>query len=46
MPAALSARFNATTFNRPAFTFSSPATYSVDQLASRWQGQLGVRYLF
>ena len=38
--------FNATTFNRPAFTFSNPATYSIDQLASRWQGQLGVRYLF
>jgi hypothetical protein len=34
------------TFNRPAFTYSSPATYSIDQLASRWQGQLGVRYLF
>ena len=34
------------TFNRPAFTFSNPATYSIDQLASRWQGQLGVRYLF
>ena len=28
--------YNATTFNRPAFTFSSPATYSIDQLASRW----------
>ncbi|WP_460583835.1 TonB-dependent receptor [Hymenobacter arcticus] len=34
------------TFNRPAFTFSQPATYSIDQLASRWQGQLGVRYSF
>ncbi len=34
------------TFNRPAFTYSSPATYSIDQLASRWQGQLGVRYSF
>jgi len=33
-------------YNTPAFTFSSPATYSIDQLASRWQGQLGVRYLF
>jgi len=33
-------------FDRPAFTFSSPASYSIDQLASRWQGQLGVRYLF
>jgi hypothetical protein len=34
------------TFNRAAFTYSSPATYSIDQLASRWQGQLGVRYSF
>ncbi len=35
------------TFNRPTFTFNNnPATYSIDQLASRWQGQLGVRYLF
>ena len=42
----ISGTYNATTFNRPAFTFSSPATYSIDQLASRWQGQLGVRYLF
>jgi len=33
-------------YNTPAFTFSQPATYSIDQLASRWQGQLGVRYLF
>ena len=33
-------------FDRPAFTFGTPATYSIDQLASRWQGQLGVRYLF
>jgi hypothetical protein len=33
-------------YDRPAFTYSSPATYSIDQLASRWQGQLGVRYLF
>jgi hypothetical protein len=42
----LSATYGANTFNRPAFTYSSPATYSIDQLASRWQGQLGVRYLF
>jgi hypothetical protein len=42
----LSSSFNANTFNRPAFTFSSPSTYSIDQLASRWQGQLGVRYSF
>ncbi|QKG53378.1 carboxypeptidase regulatory-like domain-containing protein [Hymenobacter sp. BRD67] len=42
----ISTTYNATTFNRPAFTFSNPATYSIDQLASRWQGQLGVRYLF
>lgn len=42
----LSATYNATQFNRPAFTYSSPASYSIDQLASRWQGQLGVRYLF
>lgn len=33
-------------FDRPAFTFGTPATYSIDQLASRWQGQLGVRYSF
>ncbi|MVN79163.1 TonB-dependent receptor [Hymenobacter sp. HMF4947] len=42
----ISSTYSATQFNRPAFTFSSPATYSIDQLASRWQGQLGVRYLF
>ena len=33
-------------FNRPAFTYGAPATYSIDQLASRWQGQLGLRYSF
>ncbi|WP_151089421.1 TonB-dependent receptor [Hymenobacter baengnokdamensis] len=33
-------------YDRPAFTFGQPATYSIDQLASRWQGQLGVRYSF
>jgi len=38
--------FNANTFNRPAFTFGTPATFAVDQFASRWQGQVGVRYLF
>ncbi len=42
----LSTTYGANTFNRPAFTYSSPASYSIDQLASRWQGQLGVRYLF
>ena len=42
----ISTTYSATQFNRPAFTYSSPATYSIDQLASRWQGQLGVRYLF
>jgi hypothetical protein len=42
----LSTTYGANTFNSPAFTYSSPATYSIDQLASRWQGQLGVRYLF
>ncbi len=45
---ALSRNFSTATFNRPAFTYSPLTTtpYSVDQLASRWQGQLGVRYLF
>ncbi|WP_201986835.1 TonB-dependent receptor [Hymenobacter rubidus] len=38
--------YSASTFNRPAFTYGTPATYSIDQLASRWQGQLGVRYSF
>lgn len=29
------------------YTFTKPqATYSIDQLASRWQGQLGIRYIF
>ena len=42
----ISSTYSAGQFNRPAFTYSSPATYSIDQLASRWQGQLGVRYLF
>jgi len=34
----------------PTFTFTAPSNgftpYSVDQLASRWQGQLGLRYSF
>ena len=39
---------DATTFNRPVFSFAAPSTtlYSIDQLASRWQGQLGLRYSF
>lgn len=42
----ISASYSAATFNRPAFTYGTPATYSIDQLASRWQGQLGLRYSF
>ncbi|MFD1467303.1 carboxypeptidase regulatory-like domain-containing protein [Hymenobacter caeli] len=42
----LSTTYNAATFNRAAFQYSAPATYSIDQLASRWQGQLGLRYSF
>ena len=44
----LSRAFSASQYNRPAFTYSPLTTtpYSIDQLASRWQGQLGVRYLF
>ena len=38
--------YSAAAFNRPAFTYGTPATYSIDQLASRWQGQLGLRYSF
>jgi hypothetical protein len=38
--------YSALVFNRPAFTYGTPATYSIDQLASRWQGQLGLRYSF
>ena len=34
----------------PTFTYTAPAggftPYSIDQLASRWQGQLGLRYSF
>ena len=43
-----SGAFNPATFNRPTYTYR-PLTskpYSVDQLASRWQGQLGLRYSF
>lgn len=38
----LSSSFSST-FNRPVFTYTTPSTkpYSIDQLASRWQGQLG-----
>ncbi|OGX91691.1 TonB-dependent receptor [Hymenobacter coccineus] len=43
----ISTTYSAATFNRPAFTYNgSPATYAIDQLASRWQGQLGLRYSF
>ncbi|AWM33721.1 TonB-dependent receptor [Hymenobacter nivis] len=43
----ISTTYSAGTFNRPAFTYNgSPATYAIDQLASRWQGQLGLRYSF
>ena len=42
----IASSYSAATFNRPAFTYGTPATYSVDQLASRWQGQLGLRYSF
>jgi hypothetical protein len=31
----------------PAYTFTRPAsTYSIDQFSSRWQGQMGIRYIF
>jgi hypothetical protein len=42
----ISGSYNAATFNRPTYTYGTPATYSIDQLASRWQGQLGLRYSF
>ncbi|HTA63785.1 MAG TPA: carboxypeptidase regulatory-like domain-containing protein [Bacteroidia bacterium] len=34
--------------NNPTYSFSAPTTkpYSTDKIASRWQGQIGVRYLF
>ncbi|MFI5141928.1 MAG: TonB-dependent receptor, partial [Bacteroidia bacterium] len=37
-----------TTNSNPNFTFSAPTTkpYSTDKIASRWQAQIGVRYLF
>ena len=37
-----------TTNGNPNYTFSAPTTkpYSTDKIASRWQGQIGVRYLF
>ena len=37
----------ATSTAAPTYTFTAPtATYSIDQFSSRWQGQLGVRYIF
>ena len=37
----------ATSTAAPTYTFTRPsATYSIDQFSSRWQGQLGVRYIF
>ncbi len=40
-------RSNSGTSADPTYTFTKPtATYSVDQLASRWQMQLGLRYSF
>ncbi len=38
----------ASRYTVPAFTYSVPAgnAYSIDQLASRWQGQVAVRYSF
>lgn len=37
----------ATSTAAPTYTFTTPtATYSIDQFSSRWQGQLGVRYIF
>jgi hypothetical protein len=40
-------RVNSGTSADPTYTFSKPtASYSVDQLASRWQMQLGLRYSF
>ncbi len=45
---AVQSGFAAGSFDQPVFNFTAPSTalYSVDQLASRWQGQLGVRYSF
>ena len=43
----LTAARGANTFAEPVYSFTKPtATYSVDQFSSRWQGQLGVRYIF
>jgi hypothetical protein len=40
-------RFNSGTGADPTYKFSAPTTtYSTDQLASRWQMQLGARYSF
>jgi hypothetical protein len=40
-------RTNSGTATDPTYTFTKPtASYSVDQLASRWQMQLGLRYSF
>ncbi|HXB39664.1 MAG TPA: carboxypeptidase regulatory-like domain-containing protein [Bacteroidia bacterium] len=37
-----------TTNNNPNYNFSLPTTtpYSINSLASRWQGQIGLRYIF
>ena len=40
-------RSNSGTSADPTYTFTKPtSTYSIDQLASRWQMQLGLRYSF
>lgn len=37
----------ANSFTEPVYSFTKPtATYSIDQFSSRWQGQVGVRYIF
>ena len=41
------ARSNSGTATDPTYTFTKPtSTYSIDQLSSRWQMQLGLRYSF
>ena len=41
------ARSNSGTAADPTYTFTKPtSTYSIDQLSSRWQMQLGLRYSF
>jgi len=41
------ARSNSGVATDPTCTFTKPtATYSIDQLSSRWQMQLGLRYSF